>query len=58
MNSFCVSAPVKSTSTVFHESRVIAVSSIGKLAHVAICRTLDTSELQLIGGGDVAVGIR
>jgi hypothetical protein len=57
MNSFCVSAPVKSTSIASLEPRVSA-TPFRKATEVADFRTLDASELQIIGGGDIIVNIR
>jgi hypothetical protein len=57
MNSFNISAPVKTTSTATLASKVNPVGRFHATGVVDF-RTLEAGELQLVGGGDVAVGIR
>jgi hypothetical protein len=57
MNSFDISTPVKTTSTAALASKVNPVARLNTRGVVDF-RTLDAGELQLVGGGDVAVSIR
>jgi hypothetical protein len=57
MNSFNVSTPAKTAGTTIRATQVNPALHF-QAVEAGDFRALDAGELQLVGGGDVAVGIR